>query len=179
VSRLQRRRLWGRRNYDQSTLRQLQRTYRLHRQGVEVGTTISPRYGNFNGRTDFDALAVWRLDNLGFGNYAVQKRVRAELGQTEAELAREINQVRSEVAEALAQSEASRHQVDFATRQVRIAEEGYRLDLRRTMNRQGRIIEVLNSAVNLNTARQNLIRAIVSYNQAQFRLFVALGQPPL
>lgn len=143
------------------------------------GTTISPRYGNFNGRTDFDALAVWRLDNLGFGNYAVQKRVRAELGQTEAELAREINQVRSEVAEALAQSEASRHQVDFATRQVRIAEEGYRLDLRRTMNRQGRIIEVLNSAVNLNTARQNLIRAIVSYNQAQFRLFVALGQPPL
>ena len=55
---------------------------------------------------------------------------------------------------------------------------GSRLDLRRTRNLEGRLIEVLNSATLLNTARQDLIRAMVTYNQAQFALFVSLGQPP-
>jgi hypothetical protein len=30
----------------------------------------------------------------------------------------------------------------------------------------------------LNAARLELIQAIVAYDQAEFRLFVALGQPP-
>lgn len=144
------------------------------------GTGTNPRFGNFDGRTDFDALAVWRLENLGFGNMAVQKRIRAELGQAEEERLRVIDRVRREVAEAFAQSDAARLHVKVATRQVRSAEEGYRLDLRRTKNVVNRAlpIEVLNSATLLNTARQELIRAIVEYNEAQFRLFVALGQPP-
>jgi outer membrane protein TolC len=143
------------------------------------GSDTQPRFGHFDGRTDFDALAVWRLDNLGFGNLAVQRRVRAELGEAEAERLRVIDRVRREVAEAFAQSEAARLQVDVAARRVRTAEEGYRLDLRRTRNLEGRPIEVLNSASLLNAARQDLIRATVEYDVAQFRLFVALGQAPM
>jgi outer membrane protein TolC len=141
------------------------------------GTGTDPRFGNFNGRTDFDALAVWSLDNLGFGNLAVQKRVRAQLGEAEAERARAIYQVRREVVEPFAQTQSARLQVEAATRRVRTAEEGYRLDLRRTRNLEGRPIEVLNSATLLNSARQDLIRAIVDYDEAQFRLFWALGRP--
>ena len=39
-------------------------------------------------------------------------------------------------------------------------------------------IEVVNSLDLLARARQDFIAAIVEYDQAQFRLFVALGNPP-
>jgi hypothetical protein len=39
-------------------------------------------------------------------------------------------------------------------------------------------IEVINSLDLLNDARQNHLRALIDSNQAQFRLFVALGSPP-
>jgi hypothetical protein len=41
-----------------------------------------------------------------------------------------------------------------------------------------RPIEVLQSARLLAAARQALLLAIIRYDEAQFRLFVALGQPP-
>ncbi len=153
--------------------------------GFSAGTfgggsdTTEPRFGRFGGRTDFDVLAVWRLDNLGLGNLAVQRRVRAQMNEAEAERLRVIDVVRREVADAYALSEARRREVEAAARQVRTAAEGYRLDLERGKNLQGRPIEVLNSANLLNAARLELIRATVGYNQAQFQLFVALGQPPL
>ncbi len=153
--------------------------------GVSAGTfgggggQTAPRFGHFDGRTDVDILAVWRLDNLGFGNLAVQKRRRTERDEAGAERLRVIDLVRREVAEAYARSEARRGEVEAARRQVRTAEEGYRLDLERSKNIQGRPIEVLNSVNLLSAARQELIRAAVGYNQAQFQLLAALGQPPV
>ncbi len=143
-------------------------------------TTTDPRFGSFDGRTDFDVLAVWRLDNLGAGNLAVQKGIRAELNQAIAERLRVIDQIRREVSEALALSESRRQQMAAALRQMKTADDAYRLDLERTKNlvEKSRPIEVLNSANLLNAARQSLIQAMVGYNQAQFQLFVALGQPP-
>jgi outer membrane protein TolC len=42
----------------------------------------------------------------------------------------------------------------------------------------GRPIEVLNSARLLASGRQEFVLALTRFNQAQLRLFVALGQPP-
>ncbi len=39
-------------------------------------------------------------------------------------------------------------------------------------------IEVLNSLDLLALARVNLVRALVQYDQSQFRLWVSLGSPP-
>jgi outer membrane protein TolC len=138
------------------------------------------KFGHFNGRTDFDVLAVWSLQNLGFGNLAVQRRVRTEVDQAVAERARVINRIRREIAEAQALSTARRLEVDLARRRVETAQRAYRLDLTRTKNivLKARPIEVLNSFTLLNAARQELIRAIIDYDQAQFQLFVSLGQPP-
>jgi hypothetical protein len=68
---------------------------------------------------------------------------------------------------------------------VEAAAEGYRLDVIRIRNLAGtRLkqraypIEALNNFRLLNAARQDLIRALVGHDQAQFQLFVALGQPP-
>src|SRR5208337_2248750 len=48
----------------------------------------------------------------------------------------------------------------------------------RSRNNLGRPIEVLNSLSLVGGARVNVIAALLRYDQAQFRLFVALGSPP-
>ena len=41
------------------------------------GSNVTPPLvGNFAGRTDFDVRAYWTLQNLGFGNLAIQKARR-------------------------------------------------------------------------------------------------------
>jgi len=135
-------------------------------------------FGHFNGRMDFDAVAFWSLQNLGLGNLAIQRRLRAQVGAAEAERVRTIDQVRHEVADAQALSAARRLEVEVARREVDRAERAFREDLLRTRNLEGHPIETLQSLTLLVTARQALIAAVVGYDQAQFQLFVALGQPP-
>jgi outer membrane protein TolC len=43
------------------------------------------RFGPLSSRGDFDAFAVWSLANFGFGNAAVQRQRRAQVGQAEAD----------------------------------------------------------------------------------------------
>jgi outer membrane protein TolC len=139
---------------------------------------VTPRFGDFNGRTDFDVSAVWSLENFGLGNLAVQRQRHAQVNEAEAERTRVADQIRREVADALALSAARRQQVDVAKRQLQTAGQGYRLDLIRARNIEGHPIEVLNSVNLLSAARQEYVRAVIGYNQAQFALFVSLGQPP-
>ncbi len=142
------------------------------------GNQIAPRFGNFDSRTDFDVTAYWTLANLGLGNLALQRERRADIGAAEAQLARTLHAIDREVADAHAVSMSRRQQVDVALRRVRTMEEGFRLDLVRARNLQGRPIELLNSVNLLTAAREALVQSLVGYDQAQFRLFVALGQPP-
>ena len=62
----------------------------------------------------------------------------------------------------------------------RSAEKGFRLDYLRIRGgpRLGLPIEVLNSMDRLVQARLDFIAALADFNQAQFQLFVALGQNP-
>jgi outer membrane protein TolC len=135
-----------------------------------------PSFGHFGGRTDFDAVAVWSLENLGLGNLAAVRRLRADLNQAAAERVRVVDQVRREVAEAQALSAARYLEMYLARQRIDTAQRAFRQDLARTKNLQGRPIEVLNSLDLLNAARQEFIRALIDYDQAQFALFVSLGQ---
>jgi outer membrane protein TolC len=144
------------------------------------GDQTDPRFGRFSGRQDFDVLAVWSLENLGLGNVAVQRRRRAEAGQAVAERVGTIDRVRREVADAFAEVAARRLEMTAARQRLAATQESYRLDFSRTRNlaERGLPIELLNSVTTLAAARQELTGAIIGYNQAQFRLIVALGQPP-
>jgi outer membrane protein TolC len=136
------------------------------------------RFGHFDGRTDFDVLAVWSIENLGFGNWATQRELRAIVEERAAEQLLTVNRVRREIAEALAETAARKQEVEVAQGEIRTASASYREDLARVRNRKGRPIEVLISATQLAAARQALIRSVMKFNKAQFRLYVALGQPP-
>jgi outer membrane protein TolC len=140
--------------------------------------STDPRFGKFAERSDFDVLAVWSLENLGFGNLAIQRQRRAAIGLATADRLRAIDEVRREVADAFALVAAHRLEMSAATQRLNAARQGYRTEFARTRNLEGRPIEVLDSVTTLAAARQELIAATIGYNQAQFQLFVALGQPP-
>jgi outer membrane protein TolC len=137
-----------------------------------------PLLGNFAGRTDIDVYAYWNVRNLGVGNLALQSRRRAEEGQALAEQARTINAIRREVISARAEALAAGPEIDYASRGVTAASEGFRDDFIRVREGQGRPIEALNNLDLLADARLDLVRAITRYDVAQFALFVALGSPP-
>jgi outer membrane protein TolC len=80
--------------------------------------------------------------------------------------------------EALAEAKAARNQIGIARQELKSSHEGFHEDLERSRQNLGRPIEVINSLNLLARARAHLIDAIIRYDQAQFRLWVALGTPP-
>jgi outer membrane protein TolC len=145
------------------------------------GSLADVRFGHFDGRADFDALAVWSLENLGIGNLALQRERRAAIGERAAVRQLAIDRVRRETAEAVADAAARRRAIEVALREIETATASYREDLARIqaplVAAAGRPIEVLISATQLATARTALIRAVIEHDKAQFRLFATLGQP--
>ncbi|HZZ82326.1 MAG TPA: TolC family protein [Gemmataceae bacterium] len=139
---------------------------------------VGYRFSHFNFRADYDAMAFWTLQNLGVGNRALQNQARSQIGEAEAVRLRVINLVQAEVAEALARTKASRLQMDIARRRVETSQRGFKQDLTRALNKEGRPIEVLNSINLLTFARQDFVASLVEYSQAQFHLYVALGGMP-
>jgi outer membrane protein TolC len=137
-----------------------------------------PLVGNFGGRTDFDVRLYWTLSNLGAGNVALIHQRQAQVGVAVAEQARTINRARDEVIAALADAKAARNQIEVARRELVSSHEGFHEDLTRSRDNLGRPIEVINSLNLLAGSRANLIDALIHYDQAQFRLWIALGSPP-
>ena len=82
------------------------------------------------------------------------------------------------MTEAHAQVQAAVEQFETATAAVSVAEEGFRLEAERIEQGQGRPIEVLDSFRQLLDARLEVLRAVVAFDTAQFRLFAAVGSTP-
>ena len=116
--------------------------------------------------------------NLGAGNLALINRRQAQLNEAEIQRVLVINQIRREVTSARADGLAARTEIEIARNELASAESGFREDFDRSRQKLGRPIEVLNRLNLLAAARVNLIKALLHYDQAQFRLFVALGSPP-
>jgi outer membrane protein TolC len=132
----------------------------------------------FGGRTDFDVMAIWSLQNLGFGNLALQKRSRAESEQAIAARGRTANRVAREVGDAWAAEETKKRELLFARQRLDSAILGADQELERTRGGESLPIEAINSVNLLGEAGRALVDAIGGYDLAQFQLFVAIGQTP-
>jgi len=140
---------------------------------------VASDFGPLKSRNDFDVVAVWTVENLGLGTRARVRQASATLGASVAEFDRITNQIRREVAESLAMTRAAARQIETATTSLSAAEEGFRLESERIRQGEGRRpIETLDSFRQLLESRQELLRAVIAFNVAQFRLFVAVGQTP-
>ncbi|CAN5438630.1 N/A [soil metagenome] len=134
--------------------------------------------GSLATRSDVDVVAVWSFENLGLGNRARVRNAGAIVGQTVSAYEAAVNQVRSEVASAQANAQAATQQCNTALAAVTAAGEGYKLERDRTMQGEGLPIEGLDSFRQLLDARQELLRAVIAANAAQFRLLIAIGNQP-
>ena len=138
---------------------------------------VRPIFGGFGGRSDFDVLAYWTLQNMGVGNVAMIKVAKARLGVNRFREIAVLDEIRAEVAEAYAKTHARYAQIATAEKGVRSGSRGFREDLLRIENTVAPAIETVDSLRLLAKARYAYLDAIVDYNKAQFELYVALGQP--
>lgn len=140
-----------------------------------MGGGLGNHIGNSGDRWDFDAVALWSVRNLGFGEQAARNQARSLIEQAQFRQVRVMDNIAREVVEAHAQVEARQRQIEVAQGAITAAENSYRRNLQRIREGQGLPIEVLQSLLALNEARLEYLRAVVDYNEAQFRLHRALG----
>ncbi len=146
---------------------------------------VRPIFGGFGGREDLDVVVYWTIQNLGLGNLALINQAKARLGMRQYEQVEILNMVRAEIAEAYARTHSRYAQIGFYEEAVRSGYLAFHEDLDRTRLMVGREgtsrvlpIELLNSFNLLADARLDYINAIIDYNESQFSMYVALGQPP-
>ena len=137
-----------------------------------------PRFGDFKDRTDIDAIAYWSLRNLGVGNKALIDAARARARSADFEELATLDRVRHEVADAYVRTHASFAEIDVRGRSVLSGADAFAEDMIRVSGREGLPIEVLDSLRRLADSRREYLDAIVDYNEAEFDLYVALGNPP-
>ena len=85
---------------------------------------VRPVFGGFGGRSDFDAMAYWTLQNLGVGNLSMINLAKARLGVTRYQEIAVLDQVRAEVAEAYAKTHARYARIEISERAVRECHKG-------------------------------------------------------
>ena len=145
---------------------------------VNSNNTGRPRFGDFGDRTDVDIVMYWSIRNMGLANRALMKTATARLAAADWERTKRLNEIRAEVADAYARTQARAAQLDLRERAVIASEQGFQEDLKRAFAGEGRPIEVLDSLRLRAIAQQDYLDTIASYNQAQYELYVAIGQPP-
>ncbi|HWG43556.1 MAG TPA: TolC family protein, partial [Gemmataceae bacterium] len=136
------------------------------------------RFGSFAPRDDIDVVMYWTAQNMGVGNWARIKGRAAERRIAELEFVRDLNMVRADVATSYARTHARFAQIAIAQRGVESGMRSYKEDLDRIEGGIGLPIELLNSFDLLAAARYQYLESLVAYDNAQFALYVALGQPP-
>ena len=146
--------------------------------GGGFGGGQSTFLGNFSDRTDFDAVATWEMRNAGFGNRALQRQRASQNRQARLTASQIRDAVAAEVSQAFHQVRFRRDQIDIARQRVRAAAEALELNFRGIRGGQLRAIEAQQAIEAIASARGSYIEAVVSYDQAQFRLLHAIGQPP-
>jgi outer membrane protein TolC len=137
-----------------------------------------PRFGDFRGRADFDAVVFWTARNLGVGNLALVRAADSRVKQSQFRELEALNAVRAQVAEAHARVAARFRQIDAAEMAVRAGADAYREDTLRVRGGQGLPLELVDSLRLLGRSRYEYLDTIIDYNRAQVRLWVALGRPP-
>lgn len=134
---------------------------------------------NFGVRGDFDALAIWQVQNFGLGNRARQDERSSQHRQAHLQYEWIRDQVIAEVTQADAQARYRKEQIKFAKQQVALAADVLPLNLKGIRDGVIRPIEAQQAIAGLAAARSLYLAAVVDFNRAQLELVRALGEPPV
>jgi outer membrane protein TolC len=144
---------------------------------TSFGGGLGSNSDNFSGRYDIDAMMVWEIRNLGFGEGAARRERNAQVQQATFAKLRMMDQVAQEVAEANIQVGIRKQQVDMAQTAIVRARDSYQRNIDRIRDGQGLPIEVLQSIQALEASERAYLRAVADYNRSQLQLQWALGWP--
>ncbi|GAC1451044.1 MAG: hypothetical protein NVSMB9_35870 [Isosphaeraceae bacterium] len=152
--------------------------------GGGFGGGTNAFFGNFNGRSDAEVNLFWEVQNLGFADRASARQRAAQQRVANLELLKVQDRVASEVVRAEKERLAAARQMDQASRAVPEAQASLTLNLANIRRGAGlpgatRPIEVLQPIQALAQARTDSLESVLAYNRAQFRLYHALGRPPI
>ncbi len=141
-------------------------------------------FGNFNTRGDVAVSMFWELRGLGVADLAAVHRATAERKTADIDLVRVQAQVANDVVASVKARAAASEAMAEARESVTEAVESLGLNLTNIRRGAGlpgatRPIEVLQPIQALAQARADYLDTVLAYNRAQFRLYRALGQPPL
>lgn len=152
--------------------------------GGDFGGGINGQMDNWGPRGDGLAQATWELHHLGFGDRYRAQALRAQVAEANFHATEIQARVAAEVTTA---AKLARYRFDTLTdaqRAVQQAEEMWRRLERASFGlagpaRQFDPLEPLLAEQALHQARMQYLTEVIEYNRAQFRLFWAMGQPPL
>ena len=131
-----------------------------------------------------------QLGETRFGGFTVQTNLLSKLGTAipldyanrrlavKREIVirqQQIRDMQTQVINAYLDSRSSVKAIMAAQEQLEVAQEAYRLAFGRFRSGLGINVDVLNAQTALAAARTTVVRAILSFNQAQVRLLNALG----
>jgi outer membrane protein TolC len=142
--------------------------------GGDPGASVS----DLAGRDDFDAMLVWELRNLGFGNLALTRERASLHSQAELSVAETGDRIAAEVARAYYQARESKLQIEAARDQVQAAAEAMPLNFTGIRGGELRAIEAQQAIQMLVYARSQYLAALIDFNRAQYSLLRAVGVPP-
>jgi outer membrane protein TolC len=137
-------------------------------------------FGDFDGRSDVGAAAIWEFENLGFGDRARIRERASDVRQAELRVLGVMDQVVTDAAEAAANVAARREQLKLAQQAVTAATDSYTRNLQLFTDSGVELIlplEVLQSVAALSAAQQDNLEAVVEYNKSQVQLHWAIGSP--
>jgi outer membrane protein TolC len=141
---------------------------------------------NFDTRGDFDVALYWRLRNMGLGNRAEIRDARARHEQAVVGQMQIQDLVMTQVVQALERVQRGRERIEIIRaglfddqgQPTGAAYRSIRLNFTRIRGGQGVPLEVLDSVRRLSDVLEAYGNALTDYDQARFRLLVALGLPP-
>lgn len=145
--------------------------------GGNFGGGPSSEFDDDGGRGDVDLLAVWELQNAGFGNLLARRQRRVQLNQAETQAEFVQDQITAEIVTATADVSSYRQQIEVATEGVTAAKASYQANFDRIRAGEGIPIELLQAIIARTRAQNAYAKAISDYNRSQYRLLTALGQP--
>jgi outer membrane protein TolC len=152
----------------------------------DFGGGINDSTVEFRGRGDGLAQAIWTLHNFGLGDLARARATRAQYEAANLHVVEVQAQVAAEVAAAANLALSRRRTLESAQQGVQEAEETWRRLLRWSYEavvpggpKRYEVVELLLAEQALNQARMEYLTEVIEYNQQQFRLYWAMGQPPL
>ena len=156
----------------------------LEYEGGEFGGGINRQMGDFGASSDGIAEAYWELHNLGAGD-VIRTRVRqSQVNQAGLDLVEAQARVAEEVTAAARTAQSNQQGLEVAQQAVVQATETWRRLREASFGLAGAEhqydpLQPLIALRDLADARTRYLGAVIDYNKAQFRLYWAMGQPPL